>query len=277
MSDNKDIFHLHLISDSTGETLNTIARAACAQYDMANPVEHVHVLVRSARQLERVCSAIQEKPGMVMYTLVDNNLRRQLESQCHILSIPHVSVLDPAIEALGHYLGSESTHRPGGQHVMNSEYFKRMAALDYTIAHDDGQMTETLNEADVILVGVSRTSKTPTCMYLAHRGIRAANVPIVPGIPLDPILGEVKHPLIVGLTTNPERLIEVRRNRMSVLVENRQTNYVDKDLVNDEVQDARRLFTRWGWAVIDVTRRSVEETAAAILDLYSKRQEDYAP
>ena len=268
----KRIFHLHLVSDATGETLNAVARAACAQYEDARPVEHVYALVRGPKQLERVLSEIETSPGIVMFTMVNDELRKRLETRCYEMQVPCISVLDPAMQALGSYLGKEISHKPGSQHAMDAEYFGRIDALNYTMSHDDGQSAGDLDDADIILLGVSRTSKTPTCIYLANRGIKAANIPIVPGAPLPPDLETASHPLVVGLTTSPDRLIQIRKNRLLSLHEKTDTDYVSPEAVSDEVAYARRLYARNGWPVIDVTRRSIEETAAAVLNLYSDRQ-----
>lgn len=268
------VFHLHLVSDATGETLNAVARAACAQYEDAHSIEHVYALVRGPKQLERVLGEIEASPGIVMFTMVNEELRQRLEARCAELQIPCIPVLDPVMLALGAYLGKESSHKPGLQHTMNAEYFGRIDALNYTMAHDDGQSAGDLDLADIILVGVSRTSKTPTCIYLANRGIKAANIPVVPGAPLPPDLETASHPLIVGLTTSPDRLIQIRKNRLLSLHENTDTSYVDRDSVEEEVTFARKLFARHGWPVIDVTRRSIEETAAAVLNLYNDRQKE---
>jgi [pyruvate, water dikinase]-phosphate phosphotransferase / [pyruvate, water dikinase] kinase len=265
-------FHLHLVSDSTGETLNAVAKAACAQFDMGRPIEHVYPLVRTKKQLERAFVEIESAPGLVLHTMVNSELRMMLEENCRALGQPSVSVLDPVMSLLGNYLGAEVSHRPGAQHDLDAKYFARIDALNFTMAHDDGQSAATLDKADVILVGVSRTSKTPTCIYLANRGIKAANIPIVLGINLPPELDSVTRPLIVGLITGPERLIQIRRNRLLSLNEETETEYVDLDAVRAEIAFARRLFADKGWPVIDVTRRSIEETAAAVLALHSRVQ-----
>lgn len=262
------VFHLHLVSDATGETLNAVARAACAQFEETRAIEHFYSLIRGPRQLERVLREIENEPGPVMFTLVSDALREKLESHCAELQVPCISVLDPVVGALGSYLGKQSTHKPGSQHEMDAEYFDRIEALNYTMSHDDGQTHGDLDHADIILVGVSRTSKTPTCIYLANRGIKAANVPIVPGVPLPPDLETATHPLIVGLTASPERLVQIRKNRLLSLHQDSDTAYVDREAVREEIVNARRAFTRHNWPVIDVTRRSIEETAAAILNLY---------
>lgn len=266
-------FHLHLVSDATGETVHALARACLAQFDDAEPIEHIWSMVRTKAQMDRVISGIEATPGVVLYTMVNEVLRRSLQECCRRLNVPAIPVLDPAIAALGAYLGRSARGLPGQQHAMNHEYFQRIDAMTYAMTHDDGQASWGLNEADVILVGVSRTSKTPTCIYLANRGIKAANVPLVPDTPLPPELFSATKPLIVGLTNDPERLIAIRRNRMSALhAETDHSSYVDVDAVQAEVASARRLCAFHKWPVIDVTRRSIEETAAAIMKLLAKRQ-----
>ncbi|MFZ5732849.1 MAG: pyruvate, water dikinase regulatory protein [Pseudomonadota bacterium] len=266
-------FHLHLVSDSTGETLITVARAVAAQYANVSPVEHVYPLVRSQKQLDRVLSEIEESPGIVLFTLLEDDLVGKLEAKCKDLNIPSLSVLGPVLQLFRAYLGADSNHKVGAQHVLNAEYFKRIDALNYTMLHDDGQHVEGLNDADVVLVGVSRTSKTPTSIYLANRGIRTANVPLVPGIPVPHQLESLTKPLVVSLHATPERLIQIRQNRiLSMGAPVGDDTYVDRQAVTDEVAFARRLCAKHGWAVLDVTRRSIEETSAAIIKLYADRQ-----
>jgi len=262
-------FHIHLVSDSTGETLNAMARAVCARFTDILPIEHIYALVRSTRQLDRALEEIAGAPGVVMHTIIDANLRAALEEGCRRLEMPCIAALDPVVSAMSRYLGARISTRVGAQHALNNDYFDRIEALDYAIAHDDGQGGQDLTQADVILVGVSRTSKTPTCIYLAHRGVRAANVPLVPGRTPPDELFTLKNTLIVGLMTTPERLIQIRRNRLLSLKESRESDYIDTDAVRQEIISARRLFERQGWPIIDVTRRSVEETAAAIINLLS--------
>ena len=260
-------FHVHLVSDSTGETLNAMARAVCARFEDVLPIEHIYALVRSTRQLERVLQEIQGAPGVVLHTIVDKELRAALEQGCRDFAMPCIAVLDPLVSALARYLGATLTTRVGVQHALDSGYFDRIDALTYAMAHDDGQGAADLEAADVVLVGVSRTSKTPTCIYLAQRGVRAANIPLVPGAEPPPELFQHKRPLVVGLTVSPDRLIQIRRNRLLSLREERESDYVETDAVRDEILRARRLIDRHGWPVIDVTRRSVEETAAAVINL----------
>ena len=270
----KIFFHLHLVSDATGETLNAIAKAACAQFDMVEPVEHIYALVRSRKQIDRVMNEIETAPGVVLYTMMNDELRERLEERARDLQMPCIPVLDPVLSALRNYLGTELSHKPGGQHSLDADYFARIEALRYTMAHDDGQGAAELNDADAILVGVSRTSKTPTCIYLANRGIKAANVPVVPNCPLPPELEEVERPLVVGLTLSPDRLIQIRRHRLLSLNQDDETDYVNIEKIREETMQARKLFARYGWPVIDVTRRSIEETAAAILNLYNRQSVD---
>ena len=263
-------FHVHLVSDSTGETLNAMARAVCARFENVLPIEHIYALVRSQRQLDRALDDIEEAPGIVLHTIVDEKLRDALEEGCRRLDMPCLPALDPLVSAMQRYLGAATTSRVGAHLRLDNDYFNRMDALNYAIGHDDGQMGQDLDQADVVLLGVSRTSKTPTCIYLAHRGVRAANVPLVPGRPLPEKLFKLQKALIVGLLISPDRLIQIRRNRLLSLNETRESTYIDQDAVREEVINARRLFERNNWPTIDVTRRSVEETAAAVLNLLSR-------
>jgi regulator of PEP synthase PpsR (kinase-PPPase family) len=265
-------FHLHLVSDSTGETVKIVARAALAQFEDTQAIEHVWSLIRAPAQLDRVVAAVKANPGVVLFTLVDRTLRESLIEACRPLQVPCIPVLERVILGLGNYLGQESRDKPGRQHIMDAEYFARIDAMHYVLGHDDGQATRGLANADVVLVGVSRTSKTPTCFYLANRGIKAANVPIVPGVPLPEELSQLKGPLVVGLTKSPDRLVQVRRNRLKMLSEDTETDYIDLERVKEEVAAARRLFTAKGWPVIDVSRRSIEETAASIMQLLDEQR-----
>ena len=260
-------FHIHLVSDSTGETLNAMARAVCARFEDVLPIEHIYPLVRSERQLMRVLEEIENAPGVVIHTIVDPTLRAALEQGCRTLDMGCLAALDPLVSAMGRYLGASMSTKVGAQHALDSDYFNRMEALNYAIAHDDGQSAAELDTADVVLVGISRTSKTPTCIYLAHRGIKAANVPLVPGAPLPEKLTQLKRAMVVALTASPDRLIQIRRNRLLSLKEERESTYIDVDSVRDETVRALRFYEKHGWPVIDVTRRSVEETAAAIINL----------
>lgn len=266
-------FNVHLVSDSTGETLAALMRASCAQFDNIIPLEHTYFLVRSARQMERVLLEIEAAPGVVMYTVSNIEQRERLEGRCRELGVPYVAVLDPVLDMMSRYLGLEMNHRIGAARVLNAEYFRRIDALNFAMGHDDGQQVVELKDADVILVGVSRTSKTPTCVYLANRGVKAANVPIVPNMVLPPELFGPSAPLVVGLTVSADRLVSIRRNRLATMNETRSTSYVDEESVRAEVLNAQRTYEKNGWPVIDVSRRSVEETAAAVLNLLAERRE----
>lgn len=266
-------FHLHLISDSTGETLTTVARAAAAQYVRVMPVEHMHPLVRTQKQLDRVLNEIEDSPGIVLYTLLEEDLAARLETKCRELGLPCLSILGPVLHLFQAYLGAETTHKVGAQHTLNAEYFRRIDALNYTMLHDDGQQPEDLEEADIVLVGVSRTSKTPTSIYLANRGVKAANVPLVPGMPLPSQLEHLERPLIVGLYASPERIVQIRQNRLLGLKAHREDDqYIDREAVAEEIAASRRLCARHNWPLIDVTRRSIEETAAAVLAHLTERR-----
>lgn len=265
-------FHLHLLSDSTGETLEMIAKAALAQFDDSDVIRHFWPMVRSQQHLDRIMGEIGSNPGLVFFTLVNNETRERLEEKCRALGLPAIAVLDVVTDALEDMLGQEAKGRPGRQHQMNDAYFARVDAIQYTIAHDDGVAWEDWEEADIVLAGVSRTSKTPTSIYLANRGYKVANIPIVVESPPPPALFGLRRPLVVGLTTAPERLVQVRRNRLLSLSQSPDTDYVHADKVANEVKYARRMYADNGWPVIDVTRRSIEETAAAVINLYNERR-----
>jgi regulator of PEP synthase PpsR (kinase-PPPase family) len=263
--------HLHLLSDSTGETLENIAKAGLAQFDGVETIKHFWPMVRSQGHLDRIMLEIAQRPGLVIFTLVNSDIRKRLESRCHALGLPIVSALDPVIDALSRLLGQEALARPGRQHMLDAAYFARVDAIQFTIAHDDGIASEDWEEADILLTGVSRSSKTPTSIYLANRGYKVANIPLVVESPPPASLFTLVHPVIVGLTTSPDRLVQIRRNRLLSLNQSPETAYVDQEAVAAELAYARRLFSDHGWPVIDVTRRSIEETAAAIINLVNDR------
>jgi [pyruvate, water dikinase]-phosphate phosphotransferase / [pyruvate, water dikinase] kinase len=266
--------HVHLLSDSTGETLENIAKAGLAQFDGVETTKHFWPMVRSEGHLERVLTEIAVRPGLVLYTVVNPEVRRKLEARLRSLALPSVSALDPVIDALSAVLNQEAKARPGRQHMLDAAYFARVEAIHFTIAHDDGVGSENWEEAEILLAGVSRSSKTPTSIYLANRGYRCANIPLVPGTPPPQNLFTVTGPLVVGLTTSADRLIQLRRNRLLSLNQAAETSYVHGDEVAAELAYARRLFADNGWPVIDVTRRSIEETAAAIINLYNERAKE---
>ena len=263
--------HLHLLSDSTGETLENIAKAALAQFDGVEVVKHFWPMVRSEGHLERILADVTQNPGLVLFTLVSADLRRTLENKCRALGLPAVAALDPVTHALSQLLGQAAKARPGGQHLLDAAYFARVEAIQFTIAHDDGINWENWEAADIVLAGVSRSSKTPTSIYLANRGFKTANIPIIIESPPPTVLFTLRHPLIVGLVTSAERLIQVRRNRLLSLNQAPETAYVDAESVALETAYARRMFADNSWPVIDMTRRSIEEAAAAIINLHNER------
>ena len=263
----RSYFHLHLVSDATGETLIAVSRAVTAQFQGVAAIEHVFPLVRNQSQLQRAIVEIAASPGIVLYTLVDKELTTTLEQACVEIGSPFLSVLQPIFDSFQAYLGTASTSRPGAQHMLNAEYFKRIDALNFTMMHDDGQTSDNLDNADVVLLGVSRTSKTPTSIYLANRGVKTANIPLIPGVEPPQYIFSLQKPLIVGLIASPERIVQIRQNRLLGLNAQQDTNYVDRHAVADEIAESRLLFRKNGWPMIDVTRRSIEETAAGIIDL----------
>lgn len=265
-------FHLHLVSDSTGETLTTIAKAASVQYPQIRAIEHVYPLVRTQRQLARVIQEVESAPGIVLYTIVDSELTSVLEKRCRELQVPSLHVLDPIMKVFESYIGAPQTPVVAGQHTLDADYFRRIDALNFTMTHDDGRLPVDLNLADIIILGISRTSKTPTSIYLAQRGYKTSNVPIVPSVPLPPALEQPHDAFVVGLVASPDRIAEIRRNRVRFLADRDMGDYVDRDQIAREVRDSRRLCAKHGWPVIDVTRRSIEETAASIIKLYTDRK-----
>jgi len=276
MSADRNRLHLHLVSDSTGETLESIAKAGLARFEGITAIKHFWPMVRSEGHLDRVVEEIARRPGLIIYTLVDGGVRERLEQRCASLGLPCVSPLDPTIAALSELLGQVATRRPGRQHVMDKAYFQRVDAINYTMVHDDGAGADDWEEADIVIAGVSRTSKTPTSIYLANRGYKTANIPLVPQSPPPGSLFHLARPLLVGLTTAPERLVMIRRNRLLTIGQSADTDYVDLGRIEAEVAFARRLFADNDVPVIDVTRRSIEETAAAIINLAQARADRLA-
>lgn len=266
-------FHIHLVSDASGETVSSAARACLVQFEDIEPIYHSWWLIRTQGQIARVVAGIEANPGVVLATLLESPIRASLEEACRSLGVPCIPLLDPVMKALSDHLNVNFEKVPGRQHALDAEYFKRIEAMQYTLAHDDGQLMDDIEDADVILLGVSRTSKTPTCMYLANRGLKAANIPLVPGIPLPPEIFQAKKPLIIGLTKEPKSLSDIRKTRLKFLNEDNETDYADVDKVKEEVLEARRLCTRNKWPIIDVSHRSIEEASAEILQFYWKHVE----
>jgi [pyruvate, water dikinase]-phosphate phosphotransferase / [pyruvate, water dikinase] kinase len=265
-------FHLHLISDSTGETLTTIAKAAAVQYANVRPIDHVHPLIRTKRQLARVLTEIEQAPGIVLYTVVNSELSAEIERHCQQIKVPCLHVLLPIMRVFENYLGAPQTPIVAGQHVVDADYFRRIDALNFTMNHDDGRLPADLSQADIILLGISRTSKTPTSIYLAQRGYKTTNLPLVPGIDPPKTLTEPHSAFVVGLVASPERIAEIRRNRVQLLSDRDLNDYVDRTQIANEIAYSRKLFTKHGWPIIDVTRRSIEETAATIIKMLHDRE-----
>lgn len=274
MNKAQSFFHLHLISDATGETLLAAGRAASAQYKDARAIEHIYPLIRTERQLVKVFEEIESEPGIVLYTVVDQMLAERISTRCLELGLPSVSVLEPVLLVFQSFLGAPAGRRVGAQHALDAEYFRRIDALNFTMDHDDGQLPDDVEQADVVLIGISRTSKTPTSIYLANRGIKTANIPIVLGVPMPDALIAAAKPLIVGLIASAERIGHVRQNRVLGAGGNFDAKtYVDRATIAEELAYARQLCTRYGWPLIDVSRRSIEETAAAIVALRRGREQ----
>lgn len=267
---------MHLVSDSTGETLAAIAKAAAVQYPNVRAIEHMHPLVRTQRQLKRVLSDIQNEPGIVLYTVVNKSLGIELEQHCAELKIPCLAVLQPIMQVFESYLGAPQTPTVAGQHVLDADYFRRIDAMNFTMAHDDGRLPDNLNDADICVLGISRTSKTPTSLYLAQRGYKTTNLPLVPSIALPESLMQPHSAFIVCLVAAAERIAEIRRNRVRLMSDRNLDTYVDLKEIQNEITYTRRLAARHGWPVIDVTRRSVEETAASIIKYFHDWKEGAA-
>ncbi len=258
---------LHLVSDSTGETVANVAAAALALYDTKDVDEKLHVFVRSPSDVDAAIEQIRANPGLVLITMVDDERRQRIMAAAGEIGVEAIPVLHPVIDAVGRFLDATPEQRPGGQYEVDALYFRRVDAIDYAISHDDGALGDRLSRADVILTGVSRTSKTPTCIYLACRGIKAANVPLIPGMQPAPSFFEAvdKGVPVVALTASPTRLKQIRSQRLETIGHDKGADYAAMDTIRSEVADARLLFERIGAPIIDVTRRSIEETAAAIM------------
>jgi regulator of PEP synthase PpsR (kinase-PPPase family) len=271
----KNTLTLHLVSDSTGETLKAVSSAAAAQFSELEYQQKTYPMVRTVTQLERVFKNIKEEKGVVFCTLVEEEVREKLEQFCKKENILYLPVMENIVSVLEEYTGFEAINRPGGQHILNDDYFKRIEAINYTLEHDDGQGQLNLENADVIVVGVSRTSKTPTCIYLANQGIKAANYPLVPHVGISEELENVKNTQVVALITSAHTLVEIRRKRSIELgLNNTDNDYIDIHKVEEEITTAKRIFANKGWPVIDITRRSVEETASAIMNILSLKEEE---
>lgn len=268
----KTIINLHLISDATGETLVSVGRAVSAQYKNYQIIENLYILIRNNNQLIKIFKQIEKKSGIVLYTTIKKEISEKINSFCQEKNIPCVAVLEPILHVFQKYLGEPTQRRASAQHDLNAAYYKRIDALDYTLNHDDGQMLEGVSKADVILIGISRTSKTPTSLYLANRGIKTANIPLVQNIPIpQELLMARKNQLVVGLVASPEHISQIRKTRekgLGIKLE----SYTNKEDILNEIKYAKELCMKQGWPIIDVTQRSIEETAAEILSLFVQKK-----
>lgn len=268
---NKRIINIHLVSDSTGETLSSVARAVLSQFENVESKDFIWPLIRTNTQIHKIKDAITKNPGIVMYTILQDDIIDDLKQHCASLQIPCISVLSSVISTFSNYLNMNISNVIGRQHSLDEEYFSRVEAINYTMAHDDGQANWDLYDADIVIIGVSRTSKSPTCVYLSCRGFKAANIPFVSMETIPDSLYDLKKPLIVGLTINPEKLIQIRQTRMVAMNQESQTDYVNLEQVKNEIAESRKLFARLNCPIIDVTKRSVEETSAKIIQLFQER------
>lgn len=274
MPDQRRYFHLHLISDSTGETLIAASRAVAAQYEHAHAIEHVHPMVRNRQKLDEIIAELDDKPGIVLFTIANEALAFELIARCQQMGIPCVSVLEPIFQTFQSYLGMPGTRKSGAQHELNAEYFHRIDAINFTLMHDDGAHPENAEEADVVLLGISRTSKTPTSIYLANRGLKIANIPLVPDVPLPRSIEMARRPLVVALVASTDRIFQVRQHRFLGEIQNTaRPAYTDRAAIAAELTATRKLCKQHGWPMIDVTRRSIEETAAQIHELWQEHCE----
>lgn len=267
---------LHLVSHASGELVELLARNAVAHIEDVEVERNTWKFVRSLGQLPEILAAIAAKPGFVFHSIAGVDVREAFEAGCRQLRLPCAFVLEPFVTMLSDYFDRPVRYHATAHHTIDEDYYRRVEAMKYAIAHDDGIGADNLNDADVIILGVSRATKTPTCMYLASRGVKAANVPLVPGQPLPPSVIEARGPLVVGLTVNAQRLTTVRSQRLQMLGADA-SDYSDIELINAELRDARRLVTRHGWKMIDVTNRSVEQTASLILDRLNQHRITTAP
>jgi len=268
------VINIHLLSDSTGETLSSVSRAVTSQFEGLESNDFIWPLVRTESQMKDVIDSIAKNPGIVMYTILHDKLIRLLKKKCHEMKVPCIPVLSHIIGEFSKYLDMNISNTVGRQHLLDSEYFSRVDAISYTITHDDGQSTWDLYDSDIIIIGVSRTSKSPTSVYLSCRGYKVSNIPFVSFDTIPDSIFELKKPLIVGLTINPEKLLQIRSTRIDSLDASDISNnsYVNIDLIKNEINESRKLFAKLKCPIIDVTKKSVEETAAKIIQLYQEKK-----
>ena len=265
-----DTYQIYLISDSTGETLDRIFLALKAQFLNIEYKVHSYSFTRTENQILKILeNAEKNRNSIILYTIVDNNLAKYLSKVSQNKTIPCFGVLGNLILNFSKILNQKATHEPSGQHILNEEYYDRIEAIQFTMNHDDGNLIAEVDHSDIILVGVSRTSKTPTSIYLANKGFKTSNIPLVNENSLPEKLKQnPKMTCVIGLSTEPERLADLRKNRMSSLKETENIKYTDLEIIKKEVLDAKKTFQKYKWPLIDVTRKSVEETAASIIKIH---------
>ena len=271
MSSIKKTINLHLISDSTGETLISVARAVMSQFENVEAKEFIWPLTRTKAQIEKTKEGIAQNPGIVLYTILQDDLTESIKKHCSDLRIPYIPVLTPIIATFSNYLGMNISNVIGRQHLLDDQYFSRVEAINYTMNHDDGQANWDLYDADIVLLGVSRTSKSPTSVYLSCRGYKTANIPFVSQETVPPSIFDLKKPLIVGLIINPEKLVQIRQSRLISLGQEAPTEYINLEAIKKEVAESRKLFAKLNCPVIDVTKKSVEETAVRVIQLLQEK------
>jgi hypothetical protein len=267
----KKEINIHLVSDSTGETIENTVSATISQFPGVNRKEFFWPMTRTEDQIKDITENLKKNPGLVVFSIVDDNNRSLLESNCKELNIPYISPLDSLLNTFKKLLALSETKITGVQHKLDENYFKRVDAFEFAMQHDDGQRISSMSEADIILVGVSRTSKTPTSIYLANKGYKVANIPFVADTRLPEELFSFKKPIIIGLIKDPRSLMQVRQTRLKMMGENNQTSYDDINHIKFEISQARLIFTKYAWPSIDVSRRSVEETSASVIKIYNTK------
>ena len=269
-------YEIYLVSDSTGETLDRIFLALKAQFNKINYKVHQYSFTRTENQILKIVDNCKNnKNSIILYTIVDIKLAKFLTNLTQKEKIPCFGVLGDLILSFSKLLNQKASHLPSGQHVLNKEYYERIEAIQFTMNHDDGNLIEDIKKSDIILLGVSRTSKTPTSIYLANRGYKTSNIPLINQDSLPNILRKnPKLTCIIGLTTEPERLMDIRKNRMNSLKEKENINYTDLERISKEVEEAKKIFKKYNWPTVDVTRKSVEETAASIIKIYEIEKEN---
>ena len=263
-------YDIYLISDSTGETLERIFLAIKAQFKNFKYKTHFYSFTRTENQISKILEFSEKNSNsIVLYTIVDNKLARHLSYECNLKNIPCFGILGDLIISFSKLLDQKALNVPSRQHIMDDEYYKKIEAIQFTMNHDDGNSVEDIEKSDIILLGVSRTSKTPTSIYLANKGMKISNIPLVNENSVPDILKkDPQKKCVVGLTAEPDRLVDLRKNRMQSIKDTDSTEYTNLDIVQKEMEDARKLFQKYKWPSIDVTRKSVEETAASVLKIH---------